>query len=101
MFTKTSKIIGDKQNLSNYISGIDIYNSYLLRKLFEPGIQKEKFEIDTNQFRPDLIAENYYGSADYMDLVILQAARGLENYIKGGILELIPKDIIDNILKNI
>lgn len=100
MYTKDSKILENKQNLSNYISGIDVYNALILNKLSEPGIQKEDYEITTHVFRPDLIAKDYYGSEDYSGFVMIQAARGLETYTKGSILRLIPKSQLDIILKN-
>lgn len=100
MFSKESRIIDNKQNLSNYISGFDIYNSLLLVKLSDPDIKREDYEITTHVFRPDLIAKDYYGSEDYSGFVILQAARGLEMYTKGSILQLIPKIQLDIILKN-
>lgn len=101
MFTKESKIISNKQNLSNYISGFDVYNSSLLVYLNDPSIERESYVINTYTFRPDLIAIDYYGSSNYEGLVVLMAAQGLENYTKGSVLQLIPKATLDNILKNI
>lgn len=100
MFSKQSKIIGEKQNLSNYISGIDVYNSLILVKLSDPDIKREDYEITTHIYRPDLIAKDYYGSEDYSGFVMLQAARSLETYTKGSIIRLIPKSQLDTILKN-
>lgn len=101
MYTKDSKIISNKQNLSNYISGYDVYNSSLLIYLNDPQIEREPYVINTYEFRPDLIANDYYGSTDYEGLVILMASRGLETYTKGSIIQLIPKATLENILKNI
>lgn len=101
MYTKASKIISNKQNLSNYISGFDVYNSSLLVLLNDPSITREPYEINTYTFRPDLIARDYYGSSSYEGLVVLMAARGLQTYTKGSILQLIPKSDLDNILSNI
>lgn len=100
MYEKSSKIISNKQNLSNYISGYDIYNSSLLVKLSDPSIIKENYEITTYTFRPDLIARDYYGSSSYAGFVVLMAARGLEGYTKGSVIQLIPKTTLDNILSN-
>lgn len=101
MYTKASKIISNKQNLSNYFSGFDVYNSSLLVKLNDPSIIRDSYEITTYTFRPDLIAEDYYGSNDYSGLVILMAARRLQTFTKGSIIQLIPKSTLDNILSNI
>lgn len=100
MFTKESKIISNKQNLSNYISGYDVYNSSILIYLNDPSIERDYYEITTYTFRPDLIAKDYYGSTDYEGLVILMASRGLQDYTKGSIIQLIPKNVLDNILSN-
>lgn len=101
MYTKNSKITSNKQNLSNYISGFDVYNASILVYLNDPGVKKEYYEITTYTFRPDLIAEDYYGSANYEGLVVLMASRGLQTYTKGSIIQLIPKPVLDNILSNI
>ena len=101
MFTKESKIINDKQNLSNYISGFDVYNSSLLVYLNDPQIERENYEIMTYTFRPDLIAIDYYGDISYEGLVVLMASIGLENYTKGTVIQLIPKSTLDSILSNI
>lgn len=100
MFSKKSKIISDKQNLVNYIDGIDVYNSELLIKLNDPGIERESYEITVYEYRPDLIAEDFYGSTSYTGLVVLMSSRGLETYTKGSVLKLIPKVKLDNILSN-
>nr|DAE56691.1 MAG TPA: hypothetical protein [Bacteriophage sp.] len=98
MFTKKDEIISNKENLSNYIDGIDVYNSSILVYLNNPVIQRESVEITAYEYRPDLIAEAYYGSTSYAGLLMLQAARGLETYKRGAVLKLIPKKILDNIL---
>lgn len=101
MYTKSSKIISNKQNLSNYFESFDVYNSSLLIYLNDPQIEREVYELTTYEFRPDLIAKDYYGSENYEGLVILMSAIGLENYKKGSKLFLIPKATLDNILNNI
>lgn len=101
MFTKESKIINNKQNLSNYISGYDVYNSSLLIYLNDPQIERENYEIMTYTFRPDLIAQDYYGDVSYEGLVVLMASIGLESYTKGNVIQLIPKSVLDSILSNI
>lgn len=101
MFNKKDVIISNKENLSNYIEGIDVYNASILVYLNNPNIEKESYEITAYEYRPDLIAEDYYGSASYAGLLMLQAARGLETYKRGSILKLIPKIVLDNILSNI
>lgn len=100
MFTKSSKIISDRQNLTNYIEGFDVYNSSLLIKLNDPNIERVDYEITVYEYRPDLIAEDFYGSSSYMGLLILMSSRGLETYTSGSILKLIPKETLDNILSN-
>ena len=87
--------------LSNYINGSDIYNSKLLYDLSNPEIERELFEITIGEYRPDIIAKNFYGSTDYTDLVIIQAKVGIGNFKKGLVLSLIPKSTLDNLINNI
>lgn len=101
MYSKKSTIINNKQDLSNYIEGFDVYNSEILLKLNDPGIQREDYEITTYEYRPDLIAEDYYGDSSYMGIVLLTCARGLETYTRGSVLKLIPKRSLDEILNSI
>lgn len=101
MFKNSSKIINRVEDLSNYVSGIDVYNSALLDKLRDPGINRELYEITSFEYRPDLISEDYYGSPDYLGLLLIQGARGLEDYKKGEVLRLIPKSTLDNIISNL
>lgn len=98
MYTKKDEIISNKENLANYINGIDIYNSSILIYLASPIIERVSYEITAYEYRPDLIAEAFYGSTSYAGLLMLQAARGLETYKRGSILKLIPKKTLDNIL---
>lgn len=99
MFKKDSKIVSNIQELSNYISGFDIYNSSILIYLNDPKIEREDYEITNYEYRPDLIAKDYYGSSNYMGLLILMASRDLSTFKRGSVLKLIPKNILDEILK--
>lgn len=101
MYNKSNSIISNKENLTNYIDGYDIYNSYLLVVLNDPSIPRVSYEITAYEYRPDLLAKDFYGSTNYMGLLILQASRGLETYKRGSILTLIPKNTLDSILSSI
>ena len=98
MYTKQNRIISNKNDLSNYIEGVDVYNSELLLKLQDPRLNRDVYEVTVYQFRPDLIAKDYYGSESYMGLVIVQNGMGLEKYTKGTFLSLIKKTDLDNII---
>lgn len=98
MYKSKNTITNGLWDLSNYIDNIDIYNSLLLNKLSNPGLTRELYEIKTYQFRPDLIAKDYYESENYMGLVILQTGLTLSNFTRGTILNLIVKRELDNIL---
>ncbi len=98
MYSKANKIISDKAELSNYIEGFDVYNSQLIEKMKDPDLPKVMYEITVYEYRPDLIAQDFYGSDAYTALILLQNGVGLEFYTKGAVLELIPKSAIDNIL---
>ena len=101
MYKKESRIKGNTTELGNYISGSDVYNSTILYKLSDPEIEKVPYEIKTYAFRPDLIAIDFYGSSDYLPYVLLSSGIGLEQYRKGTIIKLIPKEIINNIINNL
>lgn len=101
MYKRDSKIVSNIQNISNYIFEYDVFNSTLLYYLTDPRIEWENYEIINNEYRPDLIARDYYGSSSYTGLVVLMASISLTSYTKGTVIKLIPKITLDNILSNI
>lgn len=101
MYSKENKIFSGLSKLENYIEGIDIYNSKLLFYLSDPSIEREDYEILTGQYRPDLIAKDYYNDVSYMGLLILQAGIPLSDYTVGRVLRLIPKNTLDSILSSL
>ena len=98
MYSKSKKITMSLNELSNYIEGYDVYNSQLIEILQTPGLQKDNYEITVYQYRPDLIAEDFYGSKDYTGVLMLQSGLVLTNFSKGTILKLIPKETLDRLL---
>lgn len=101
MYTKEKKIVISRENLGNYIEGFDVYNSLLLLRLSDQSIPREAYQILTYEYRPDLIALDYYGSEGYTAFVMVQSKIGIEGYTRGVILSLIPKDILDSIIQEI
>ena len=101
MYRKSTNITMNKQDLSNYIEEYDIYNSSLLLRLQDPSIVKEDYLITTNSYRPDLIAADYYGSPDYLGIMMMTTSLELKDYKKGNILSLIPKSTIDSIINSL
>ena len=101
MYGKSNKIISSINEITNYIEGNDVYNSKLIEVLQTPGIEKESYEITVYQYRPDLIAEEFYGSKDYTGILMLQSGLVLTNFTKGTILQLIPKKTLDSLLMSI
>lgn len=101
MYKKSQKITGNTSQLSNYIEGIDIFNSTLLYKLTDPLIEREGFEITVEEYRPDLIAQKYYSNSDYLPYVILSCGLSLDQYKKGNIIRLIPKKILEEIIRSV
>lgn len=101
MYTKNSTIISNKNELANYISGFDVYNSSLLVSLSDPRIERTMYTITAYEYRPDLIAEDFYGDTSYQGLLMLQSGTSLVGYQRGYVLSLIPKLTLDNILGNI
>lgn len=100
MYTKESRLVGKRENLNNYIEGQDVYNSTLLYYLASPDIAKVPYQITTYEHRPDLIAQDFYGSVDYLGTLMVQIGLGLDQLTKGTILYLIPKDTIDTLFRN-
>lgn len=100
MYTKKNDVNSNDKELCNYVEGYDIYNSLLIKKLFEPGIMKETYRITTGVYRPDIIAKQFYGNDEYTWCVILQIGY-LKNFVKGNVIELIPKIVLDSILNSI
>lgn len=101
MYTKGNKIITSRENLCNYIEGKDIYNSKFLMMLQDPKLEKIVYEITTYSYRPDLIAQEVYGSVNYMGLVMLQVGCGLEYLKRGYKFYLVSPKSMSNILMNI
>jgi len=101
MYRKSSTILSNKESLNNYIEGFDVYNSYFITLLRNPNITKELYEIKVYDYRPDLIALDFYGSEKYMDILLLQVSINLSDYTRGTVLHLIPKNIIDQLLNMI
>ena len=98
MFKKANRIISNKVDLANYIEDIDVYNSALLTKLNDPTLSRSIYEITVYEYRPDLIAQDFYGSDDYTALVLVQNGVSLEAYTKGNTLTLIDPAALNNIL---
>lgn len=101
MYKKSQKITGRTSEISNYVEGIDIFNSTLLYKLTDPLIEREGFEITVEEYRPDLIAQKYYSNRDYLPYVILSCGLSLDQYKKGNIIRLIPKKILEEIIGSV
>ena len=101
MYTKESRLTGKRENLSNYIEGYDVYNSLLLHYLASPEIPKVPYQITVYEYRPDLIARDFYGSTEYLGILMAQLGIGLEQLTKGTVLYLISKNTIDTLLRNI
>lgn len=101
MYKRSNKINSDSTEVSNYVDGIDIFNSTLLRTLNDPNISRVDYLITNYQFRPDLIANDFYGSDSYEGLLMLQNPIPISKYRKGLILKLIPKSELDSIIDSL
>lgn len=98
MFTSSNRITNNKLDPSNYIEDYDVYNSILIDKLRDPSITRSSYVINTYEFRPDLIARDFYGDSKYMGIMMLSLSLDLSQYTKGTVLEMIPKASIDAIV---
>ena len=101
MYNRANTVSSGLENVTNYISGCDVYNSKLIELLKDPGLEREEYEIKTFEYRPDLIAQDFYGSTDYEGLLMIQTGTTLVNYKKGETLMLISKSNLDSLLRSI
>ncbi len=101
MYTKENKVYTGLSRIENYIKDNDVYNSKLLHLLSDPSIEREDFLILKHQYRPDQIAQDYYGESSYEGLLLIQTSLPLSGYSEGTVLKLIPKDTLDSILNSI
>lgn len=101
MYSKENKIFSGLSKLENYIEGNDIYNSKLLFLLGDPNIIRNEYKILNYQYRPDLIAKDFYGDVSYLGLLILQTGLPLSEYKIGRSLQLIPKESLDILLSSL
>lgn len=99
MYTRPPRIYTTLTDLNFYIENHDVYNSKLLFLLSQPGLEKESYTIK-EPYRTDLIAQDYYGSTDYEDYVILQTKLPISELKEGLVIDLLTKDQIDKILRN-
>ena len=101
MYSKANKVSSGIEDIVNYISGCDVYNSKLIEQLRDPSLPREQYEIKTFEYRPDLIAQDFYGSTNYEGLLMIQTGSTLTNFRKGTTLTLIPKSNLDSLLRSI
>ena len=99
MFRKRKNITSERENLGNYIEGFDVYNSHLLLQLADPSLEKEMYQITAFEYRPDLIAKDFYGSDTYMAYVLLQVGMEIDGYKKGRWIEIVSKIDLDELIK--
>lgn len=84
--------------LNQYIEGRDVFNSYMVRKLNDPSLVKTSYVITRYEYRPDLIAKDIYGSADYCGLLMSQCRISLSSYKRGTVLKVISKEDLNKIV---
>jgi hypothetical protein len=101
MYSRSNKVSSSIEDLVNFVSGYDVYNSKLIELLRDPALPREEYEIKTFEYRPDLIAKDFYGSNGYEALLMIQSGSTLTNFKKGAILMLIPKTNLDSLLRSI
>lgn len=101
MYTKKDAITTNKCELSNYIEGQDLYNSKFLYELTSPTLDREIYEISVYEYRPDLIAKDFYLDEKYAGIVMLQVTGGLGSLKRGNKIRLIPKLKVDQIIGSV
>lgn len=101
MYSKSKVISSSKKDLSNYIEGYDLYNARLIDLLRDKDGERVNYTISQYEFRPDLIALEVYGDAEYMGFLYLAAGLPLESYTKGTVLSIYPKNVIEGIINSL
>ena len=101
MYSRSNKIISSEVDLSNYVEGYDLFNSVLIDQLSDTSLEKETYVVTTKEYRPDLIAEEIYGSSSYTGLLMLVAGLPLEGYRRGNSFQYIPKTTLDLIIRKL
>lgn len=101
MFVKKDRIITNINELSNYIEEMDFCNSRLLYELSRPELSRELYEITVYEYRPDLIAKDFYGSDSYQGIVMVQVPAGLLGLKRGNKIQLVSKNVVNNILQEL
>lgn len=100
MYTKQNKIITSKEEITNYVEGIDIFNSKFLYELRKPELNREVYTVTIYEYRPDLIAQDFYGDVKYEGILMLQVGR-LENLVRGNRILLVSRSDVNSILSRI
>lgn len=101
MYKKQQKIQSSLSNIGNYIEGTDVYNSYFLQRISDPTLDRETYQITVHEYRPDLIAKDFYGDSNYIGILLAQIKVGLKSLRRGVVLKLLPKTTVDNIISNL
>ena len=100
MYTRPKKIYTNLKRLENYIEGTDVYNSLLLFRLQDTSLETSEYIIKT-PYRPDIIAEEFYGDVGYEPFVLLQLKTPIDKITRGRTFRFITKSEIDKILDKI
>ena len=100
MYTRPSRVYSDITGLEHYIEGADVYNSLLLFYLQDPDLETEEYTIKT-PYRPDLIAEEFYGDSSFEPYVTLQLKTPINELTRGRKFNLIPITVLMGILNSI
>lgn len=100
MYTKGNTMISSKEELSNYVEGLDLFNSQFLYMLTNPELERQVYEITVYEYRPDLIAEDFYGSTKYTGIVMAQVGVGLAGLKRGNKILLLSSSAISEILSS-
>ena len=101
MFTRANKIISNIEELGNYIEGFDVYNSLFLNSILDPNLERVSYRITRFEYRPDLIAEEIYGSSSYSAILLISTGKRVSDLTAGTVLYVVPKSTVDEIIRNL
>lgn len=101
MYIKDKKTNISGNELANYIEGFDVYNSKLVELLNSSNIRYEYYQITTNEYRPDLISADIYGSSKYVGILYFVNGISIESYIKGNVIRYIPLGVLSSLISKL
>lgn len=89
------------REFNQYLEDQDVFNSYIVRKLNDPSLVKVSYVVTRFEYRPDLIANDIYGSTDYTGMLMSQCRMSISSYRRGTVIRVLSKTDLDRIINEL